>query len=576
MTICTQNNGTSYRLRLCSAAQFVAVCLCALALWGCAKPSENKDKPAADTPPVTQDPGSTDSFTITFSSPDKTGAFVTGTAFTVAEADGAPITLRLDFSTPTPRELQLRYSISSASTARKETGDITYRTQDEFLGNGVPAWRLTIPKGTSAFPITVAGIVGDRVYEGAESVIVDVELAGAGSRSVEFTIQDSSLPPSVKLELNPASNAARDAASITESAGTVTIHATLVGSSDSSPFPIRVPLTFSGTATPDLDYRNPGRFTPGPNSNKPAGCPLVFEPNPTSPPSVLIFPPGAKTVDFAVLINEDLVQDDGETAIITAHTPSILGPKIECGSLVGSDDKPASTLPLTVTIKDSKASGGLNPTGVTTCAITNTVMIDCAKPGVQEEFPNQDGKIASDNPPPSHFAPAGNTPCIRDTNTGLMWETKTIPTKDKEPLNQHYLGYAYTWFDNRENVNGGSEGNVGGENSCLKSISACNTAAYIKWVNEEEQYCGFHDWRLPTVKELLSLVRHGAPTASSARIDGNYFPQTQAGPYWTSTPSALYPGLAWVVDFGDGRVYNASKAENTTTFYYVRLVRRDQ
>jgi hypothetical protein len=58
------------------------------------------------------------------------------------------------------------------------------------------------------------------------------------------------------------------------------------------------------------------------------------------------------------------------------------------------------------------------------------------------------------------------------------------------------------------------------------------------------QYCegldqdGFSDWRLPSVKELETIVD---ASALNPAIDGNLFPGTPAEMFWTSTPFANFP-----------------------------------
>jgi hypothetical protein len=56
-------------------------------------------------------------------------------------------------------------------------------------------------------------------------------------------------------------------------------------------------------------------------------------------------------------------------------------------------------------------------------------------------------------------------------------------------------------------------------------------------------------WRLPTMKELMTLVD---PTVFSPAIDTSAFPNTAITTYWTSTPSSIDAGLFWVVGFYDG------------------------
>ncbi|MFO1264061.1 MAG: DUF1566 domain-containing protein [Rhodoferax sp.] len=85
--------------------------------------------------------------------------------------------------------------------------------------------------------------------------------------------------------------------------------------------------------------------------------------------------------------------------------------------------------------------------------------------------------------------------------------------------------------------------------------------------------CGFSTgWRLPTRRELLSIVHNGLPDYSTAMVDVAYFPSTFANVYWTSDPYAPYPSGAWIVNFYYGHAFAYYK----TGTYYVRLVRSGQ
>ncbi len=60
---------------------------------------------------------------------------------------------------------------------------------------------------------------------------------------------------------------------------------------------------------------------------------------------------------------------------------------------------------------------------------------------------------------------------------------------------------------------------------------------------------GHDDWRLPTIKELSTLVNASIPN----HIDSEYFPNIYSN-HWSSTKDARFPDHAWQVDFGDGGV----------------------
>jgi hypothetical protein len=80
------------------------------------------------------------------------------------------------------------------------------------------------------------------------------------------------------------------------------------------------------------------------------------------------------------------------------------------------------------------------------------------------------------------------------------------------------------------------------------------------------------DWRLPTKKELKTLVDFGIPSPGPA-INTAYFPNTLTYyDYWSSTTYASSPASAWFVDFNSGSLYYFFK-ENSG---YVRCVRGGQ
>ena len=62
---------------------------------------------------------------------------------------------------------------------------------------------------------------------------------------------------------------------------------------------------------------------------------------------------------------------------------------------------------------------------------------------------------------------------------------------------------------------------------------------------------GHKDWRMPTRRELLTLVDD---TRASPAIDTSFFTNTENDWYWTSTLCAWGASCAWIVNFNYGYV----------------------
>lgn len=69
---------------------------------------------------------------------------------------------------------------------------------------------------------------------------------------------------------------------------------------------------------------------------------------------------------------------------------------------------------------------------------------------------------------------------------------------------------------------------------------------------------GIRGWRLPTFRELFSVVDFGK--VNPAVLDA--FVHTAEGTYWTSTPFAANASRAWTIDFRSGVTYYSYKRTN--------------
>ncbi len=167
----------------------------------------------------------------------------------------------------------------------------------------------------------------------------------------------------------------------------------------------------------------------------------------------------------------------------------------------------------------------LPDSGQTQCYNSSGIEVNCAGTG-------QDG--AYDINPMSYTDNLDGT--VTDNNTGLMWE-------------QQDDGNTYNWYETSGTYD--ASYNPTSQDIC----GALTTGSYT-------------DWRLPSKKELMSIVDYSIPNPGS-KINTTYFPNTNASNYWSSTTGAYNPNNAWYVDFNDGRVDSSYK----TYGMYVRCVR---
>jgi hypothetical protein len=239
----------------------------------------------------------------------------------------------------------------------------------------------------------------------------------------------------------------------------------------------------------------------------------------------------------------------------------------------------------------SVLAAGLNDTGVTQCLNTaGTALETCSSTNtgnaVTVAYPRQDARFGRDaaqaagklpaktgggaagfdftpldasgnaialNGPPSTHA------CIHDNVTNLTWEVKTTS-------GLHNQAHTYTWHN-------GTTGDLGAD-TCGGTLSAysnlCNTNNYVLAVNAASPCgAGSNLWRVPTRRELLSIVHHGT---NSPAIDPDYFPNTDSDWFWTSDIYAPNPAGAWGVYFGNGGTYAYDRSNDG----HVRLVRSGQ
>jgi hypothetical protein len=86
-------------------------------------------------------------------------------------------------------------------------------------------------------------------------------------------------------------------------------------------------------------------------------------------------------------------------------------------------------------------------------------------------------------------------------------------------------------------------------------------------VNNNGGFAGYKNWRLPSIKELNSIVEE---QCSQPSINLAVFPESQGSLYWSSSPYADDSSGAWYVYFYYGYSNYSFKYDD---YLFVRLVR---
>lgn len=229
---------------------------------------------------------------------------------------------------------------------------------------------------------------------------------------------------------------------------------------------------------------------------------------------------------------------------------------------VGTGAPSVASNSVTPALRLADAPGTLNDTGQTLC-YNNTAEITCASTGThprQDAFFGRDANIALTkigagaagfdftkvcfNGSLNCAGAASNAAaplatewaCTKDNHTNLIWSLQ---------------GGADNWNNATDPSNAELAAN---------HALAANTAAR----------CGFNTgWRLPTRRELLSIVHNGTFNPSNPSIDTNYFPGTLRNFYWSIDTYAPIPVKAWLVNF----VHGGTQANDKIDSVQVRLVR---
>jgi hypothetical protein len=113
---------------------------------------------------------------------------------------------------------------------------------------------------------------------------------------------------------------------------------------------------------------------------------------------------------------------------------------------------------------------------------------------------------------------SGPWKCVRDKKTSLVWQ---IHSYDETLLDGKC---SFSWFD----------GNLGKQDggSCFTKSSKSDTKDIVDYANKIK-LCGYSNWRLPTLKELQSLL-YNKGLYSEPKIEVDFFPRAKKDVYFSS------------------------------------------
>lgn len=153
--------------------------------------------------------------------------------------------------------------------------------------------------------------------------------------------------------------------------------------------------------------------------------------------------------------------------------------------------------------------------------------------------------------------------CTRDNVTGLIWEVKTTTGLRSQNHTYTWFNSSNTWF----NTSNPDEGSGIASGGTCETTGRCDTEKYVADVNTGMGLCGAADWRMPTVRELQSIVNLNN-LYYDEEIDPAYFPSPPSL-VWSDLPHLAYISAAWSVNLRNGGI----GADNPARDLYVLLVR---
>lgn len=263
------------------------------------------------------------------------------------------------------------------------------------------------------------------------------------------------------------------------------------------------------------------------------------------------------TMEFSLIANDGELDSAPDTIVVTAGVIPVTNTKInDTGIIWGAE-----------------AETGNNET----CVGETITMQDCYQGRDFTHNDDTDGRAGFSYTKISEegveiAADSSEWNCVKDNVTGLVWEVKQGGNDIRGDEGLHDADDLFNWYEPDAALNGGNEGFANDDGAICAlydendETTFCNSKAFVDRVNDAG-YCGYSDWRMPTRKELLSLVDYGQGIPA---IDVEYF-RSGGSSVWSSTPFSLESGTpaAWSVSYTGAKSFSLGKSN----VQRVRLVR---
>jgi hypothetical protein len=236
--------------------------------------------------PTNATPGTITAETLTINDDDASPTVAFTSAGTSPNEGNTNVTLTVQLSAASGRDVTVPYTINAASTAT-DPADYTIS----------PAAQVTIPAGQTSTTIVIA-MVEDTLDEPDETVIVDLDVptnATLGATTTyTLTIQDDDNAPQVSFNSSESNGSALEGTPPPPTAIDYTYTVVLTAASGRD---VTVPLLYTGTATSGSDYSGPA--------------------------SVMI-PAGQTSANVTITVNKDSDPEVNETIIITIDATNVM------------------------------------------------------------------------------------------------------------------------------------------------------------------------------------------------------------------------------------------------------------